>query len=67
MPSKFVDVRKVIHKNKQAAKCPFLQECILKSVTLAVEASFFILLKKILRNIAGSYHCVYQERGCCLW
>jgi len=40
MPPKFANVRKIMLKHKRAAKCPFLQEFIVKSVALADEASF---------------------------
>jgi len=40
MPPKFANVRRVMLKHKRAAKCPFLQEFILKSVALAEETSF---------------------------
>lgn len=40
MPPKFANVRKVMLKHKRAAKCPFLQDFILKSVALADETSF---------------------------
>ena len=40
MPPKFANVRKVMLKHKRAAKCPFLQEFIIKCVALAKEASF---------------------------
>ena len=40
MPPKFANVRKIMLKHKRAAKCPFLQEFIVKSVALADETSF---------------------------
>ena len=40
MPPKFVNVRRVMLQHKRAAKCPFLEEFIVKSVALAEETSF---------------------------
>ena len=40
MPPKFANVRKVMLMLKRAAKCPFLQEIIVKCVALAEETSF---------------------------
>ena len=51
MRPKFANVRKIMLKHKRAAKCPFLQEFIIKCVALADETSF-VSSEECLRNIA---------------
>ena len=58
MPPKFVNVRRVMLQHKRATKSLFL------NLLLWQKRQVLFLLKKFLRNTAGSSHCEQKRTVC---